>query len=556
MKTRLTPKIATALLSLSTFTTFYVAQTPTCVAQGTAFTYQGKLAANATPANGFYDLRIILYTADVGGTQTGPVLTNTTSVNSGLFTVPLDFGDVFNGTNYWLDIAVRTNGVGGFTPLAPRQPITPTPYAMFAGKVTAGGLSPGTYANPVTLNNAANSFAGNFAGNGSGLSNLNATTLTGLAASNFWQLGGNTITSNQPLGSINWQPLDFIIGGYRALRLEFPDAGSVNTISPTVIGGSWANHVVSDGGFCRGGVIGGGGNYTYPNVISNTTSFATISGGVGNVISNWVNYATIGGGQFNRAFASEATVAGGAYNGALGFSSAVGGGGANTASGSWSTIPGGLENSAADYAFAAGHQAKASHTGAFVWASGNTQPYYSFDPSRFHIYASNGFSIDYSTQRPGDGGGNRWVSIGIPFIGSNTLQAWNGAKLTDGGVWQNASDANRKTDFSVVDVRAILDKVVALPVRSWRYTNEAPDIRHLGPTAQDFKVAFALGTDDESIGTVDEEGVALAAIQGLNQRLEDQVKQKDAEIAQLKRELGDLKQLVNSLIPTRSGGGR
>jgi hypothetical protein len=44
---------------------------------------------------------------------------------------------------------------------------------------------------------------------------------------------------------------------------------------------------------------------------------------------------------------------------------------------------------------------------------------------------------------------------------------------------------------------------------------------HIGPTAQDFHAAFGLGSDDETIGTVDADGVALAAIQGLDQDNQD-----------------------------------
>jgi hypothetical protein len=94
-----------------------------------------------------------------------------------------------------------------------------------------------------------------------------------------------------------------------------------------------------------------------------------------------------------------------------------------------------------------------------------------------------------------------------------------------------------------VSSREILEKLSALPVQRWRYTNELSSVRHLGPTAQDFKAAFSLGTDDKSIGTADEEGVALAAIQGLNQKVEEQ----RAENAELRRELTELKKLVNSL---------
>jgi len=48
--------------------------------------------------------------------------------------------------------------------------------------------------------------------------------------------------------------------------------------------------------------------------------------------------------------------------------------------------------------------------------------------------------------------------------------------------------------------------------------------------AQDFQAAFKLSGDDKHIATVDEEGVALAAIQGLNQKLNEN----GAEIKKLK----------------------
>jgi len=83
------------------------------------------------------------------------------------------------------------------------------------------------------------------------------------------------------------------------------------------------------------------------------------------------------------------------------------------------------------------------------------------------------------------------------------------------------SDRNRKTDFAPVNARDLLAKLAALPVQTWRYTNEVSELRHLGPMAQDFRAAFGLGDDDRTIAIVDEGGVALAAIQGLNQKVEE-----------------------------------
>ncbi len=102
------------------------------------------------------------------------------------------------------------------------------------------------------------------------------------------------------------------------------------------------------------------------------------------------------------------------------------------------------------------------------------------------------------------------------------------------------SDQNIKTDFATVQPEEILARLMAMPIRHWRFTNEITTIRHLGPTAQDFKSAFDLGNSDRTIGTVDEGGVALAAIQGLNQKLEERLKSKDAEIEELKTRLEKL----------------
>jgi len=145
MKTR-----RTILLTISAL----IACTCTLFGQGTAFTYQGRLAVNGNAANGSYDLRFIMYNSDVGGGQLGPVLTNSaTPVASGLFTVMLDFTNGFDGSLRWLEIHVRTNAVGAFIPVVPRQLLTPTPYTITAGSLTSGGV---------------------FAGNGSGLTNVNA----------------------------------------------------------------------------------------------------------------------------------------------------------------------------------------------------------------------------------------------------------------------------------------------------------------------------------------------------------------------------------------------
>src|ERR1700677_4613025 len=107
-------------------------------AQGTAFTYQGRLNNAGVPASGGYDLSFALFATNAGGVPiTGPVTNTAVAVSNGLFTTIIDFGSgVFTGDSNWLEIAVRTNGVGVFITLAPRQQITTAPYAIFAGSVS------------------------------------------------------------------------------------------------------------------------------------------------------------------------------------------------------------------------------------------------------------------------------------------------------------------------------------------------------------------------------------------------------------------------------------
>src|SRR5882724_3485899 len=128
-------------------------------AQGTAFTYQGRLDNGTGTANGSYDLTFSLFDADAAGNQVGSTVTNTAvGVSNGLFTVTLDFGaGMFDGTSRWLEIGVTTNGDANFATLSPRQAVTPTPYAIYAANaasaasassVVTGAVAPDQLATP------------------------------------------------------------------------------------------------------------------------------------------------------------------------------------------------------------------------------------------------------------------------------------------------------------------------------------------------------------------------------------------------------------------------
>ena len=124
---------------------------PPVFAQSSAFTYQGSLNDGVNPANGIYDLQFTLYTSPTGSGAYNPVVSPATVVSNGLFTVLLDFSaSAFSGADRWLQIGVRTNGsVAAYTQLSPRQPVTPTPYALrasVAATVPSGAITSGMIA--------------------------------------------------------------------------------------------------------------------------------------------------------------------------------------------------------------------------------------------------------------------------------------------------------------------------------------------------------------------------------------------------------------------------
>lgn len=133
-------------------------------------------------------------------------------------------------------------------------------------------------------------------------------------------------------------------------------------------------------------------------------------------------------------------------------------------------------------------------------------------------------------------GGFYWHAFNLA-PGADFLTMNNGAKLSNGGTWVNASSRALKEGFAQVDVRGVLDKVVALPVTLWNYRTSAEGT-HLGPVAEDFKAAFGLAGDGKSISTVDADGVALAAIQGLNAKLEEENASLRARLDAIERRLG------------------
>lgn len=137
-------------------------------AQTTAFTYQGRLTDNGAPASGTYDLRFTTYDAlAAGNLVAGPLTNQLVTVTNGLFTVQLDFGNAFDGSDRWLELGVRPGGSNDipFTALNPRQQVTPTPYALFAQSAGAVNGNSVVASNSTTLGGTIQ-FAGNSAAPG------------------------------------------------------------------------------------------------------------------------------------------------------------------------------------------------------------------------------------------------------------------------------------------------------------------------------------------------------------------------------------------------------
>ncbi|MFH1624356.1 MAG: tail fiber domain-containing protein [Pseudomonadota bacterium] len=116
----------------------------------------------------------------------------------------------------------------------------------------------------------------------------------------------------------------------------------------------------------------------------------------------------------------------------------------------------------------------------------------------------------------------------------------------------SVSDRNLKENFASVDTLGLLARLAEIPLSTWNYKSQSNSIRHIGPMAQDFYAAFQIGEDDKHINTIDADGVALAAIQGLYKLL----KEKDSLINKLESQLTTLEQRILGLESWISGGGR
>ncbi|MDM8562879.1 tail fiber domain-containing protein, partial [Candidatus Marithioploca araucensis] len=562
---------------------------------GTAFTYQGQLKESGVAVTATCtSMDFKLFDASSGGTQKGSTVSKSNvSVVDGLFTTQLDFGNVFDGTDMWLEITVDCGS--GSTTLS-RQPLTPIPYAIHAQSVSGvdtTAITDGTIvaadiatdavetaeikdAN-VTEDKLAASLAFddgdllnlsaiNASGTGEGLTLPQAADVSlataegqvswdsddnklyvgnGTTAQEIcWGFTGNNslVEGINFLGNTDNVPLNFRVFNERVLRIEH--TGTADN-SPNIIGGYSGNNVTSGK---KGAFIGGGGQSGSVNSV--TANYGTVAGGSGNTASG--NHSTVAGGIDNTASGNHSFAVGlnntasgnhsfaagkennvneinsfaagrnnivegnhsfaaGRENNVVGNNSFAAGR-ENQANGNNSFAAGRENHANGNNSFAAGRMAKidTSHVGSFLFADSTN--------ADFNSAAANEFAVRAK-------GGVRFITNSGGTTGA-TLAAGSSA-------WAAVSDRNKKENFASVDGREILEKVAAMPIETWNYKTQDDDIRHIGPMAQDFRAAFSLGTDDKTITTVDADGVALSAIQGLYQLVQEQRAALEAQKAEI-----------------------
>jgi len=490
--------------------------------------YQGRVTDGGTNFNGtgLFEFALVNTTGSTNywsndGTSAGqPATSVSLTVTKGLYSVQL--GDTtVAGMTIAIPITIFTNSDvrlrvwfsdgTGFQQLAPDQRIAAVGYALMAANVQptadlqgqrliigaghylsgTGSTIAGGYQNGTTTN---------YAAVGGGLGNL-------VSGAGGTVSGGLTNTASGLAAGVSGGELNLASGIFSTLGGGYFNGATNNY---TTVGGGLANLASGVGTTISGGV-------------TNTASGleAAIAGGENNWSSGTV--AVIGGGYANLASGYASTIPGGYYNGATNTYATVGGGYGNLVTGYAATIPGGYLNLASgSYSFAAGAGAVATNNGTFVWADAS------------------------STNAVGSTLANQFTARcagGVRFF--TTSAATVGVQLAAGGnSWSSVSDRNLKENFKPVNTRAVLAKLVATPVTEWNMISQDSSIRHIGPMAQDFKASFAVGEDDRHISTSDADGVAFAAIQGLY----EEVKARDARIAQLEKRLGELESKMQPLM--------
>ncbi len=589
----------------------------TTFAQGMAFTYQGQLQSNGGVASGTYNLQFSLFTTNIGGTAVaGPVTNTGVLVTNGLFTVQINFGSfAFTGETNWLQIGVETNLTSTFMILTPRQQLTPTPFAIYAenSTVLAGGAAEGEGAgNNISGNGADDSFIGggmanniqfnsldSFIGGGDGNTNLSNAGFSVIAggqdnqtASGWSVIGGgrgNVITSGTQYSTIGGGFVNTNSGSYATV----PGGNENYALGAYSFAAGDQAQALHQGAFVwadsEGGAFGstsnnqfavranGGVNFVTsgagmaldgPLTVSSLNATGTMNIKAGTAMSLKCNstltlqtssslellapleiqlgsagtIVDIGGlvqfdgfimglPIFQNGIISDGPVGIGTGSPQQVLSVM---GGMNIDQGSLNT--GIITTNALTFGSASTEGIASQRTGTLPTGLYDLVLYTAGSP---RLTIMNGGNVGIGNSSPAH----------LLVVGNSGSPAY-----CDGTTWQSGSDRNSKAGFAAINPADVLAKVAALPISEWQYKVDTEGSKHLGPMAQDFHAAFGLnGRDDKHIATVDEGGVALAAIQGLNEKLvetEQAVKIRDGEIQTLQQQNDSLAERLNELEAT------
>ncbi len=476
----------------------------------------------------------------IGCSMTGGTITSITAGNGlsgGTITAS---GTIAADTSYLQRRLASTCSAGSFiTGVAADGTVScAAPPAGGSGTVTniatGAGLTGGPITATGTLSADTNFLQRRVASNcaaGSAISAIAADGTVSCAATgapNAFVQGGNAFAAPGVLGTNDAQPLTVKTGGTDIKVVNFRGDGMRVTAALTAtntINGHFDN--VSNAGI-YGATVGGGGYPFGPHRISG--NFGTVAGGLANTASY---RSVVSGGEANSVDGPHNVISG-RYNNVISASySSILGGLFNSASGYSSTVVGGQRNIASgSESFAAGSYAEADQTGAFVWSDDSTNTRFTASKNWQAPAGQNTFNVRAT-------GGVLFATTVNTTTGVPTTFCYMGVNGTG---WICSSDRNVKERVESITPSRVLAGVLAMPVSKWSIIGSK--VRQMGPMAQDFYRAFGLGDTDKAINSIDASGVAFAAIQGLNetvnQKLRSQqrlMRAKDQEIATLKSRL-------------------
>jgi hypothetical protein len=563
------------LAKLATALVFSLIVTITNAAVPNTINYQGFLtdATTGQPQNATVSVTFKLYDALTAGNL---LYTETQSVTPTNGTFNVQIGSVvgtplFNTLVFdkpcWLEITLGTQT------LSPRQPLASSATALRAKVADSLAPVPGTGASNVALGEGAlqaatNSFSDTATGFHALYSNTTGWYNTAIGESALFTNNAgayNTATGASALYS-NINGSENTASGYAALSsntigyeniangsnaLQSNTTGYKNTASgfAAMNNNTTASHNVAlgfDALISQSFSNGGAAWDSYNTAVGSQALFSNQPTGTTNAVFN----TAVGG----KALYSNTT---GTYNTANGASALQ-----NNNIGNWNTAVGysallnnsnGSSNSAFGSNVLAGNTSGTGNVAVgdgsmYVNATGNNNTALGQFALKNSVSGSSNIAIGYSSGTNLSTGNNN-IDIGNTGSPADTGIIRIGTAGTHSatyiaGALYNPSDRNLKENFASVNAQEVLIKVASLPLQVWNYKQDNPNTRHIGPMAQDFSAAFSVGADDKHIATVDESGVALAAIKGLYQQLlaeKQGNKAKAKKISNLERELATIK---------------